>query len=89
MNLLEIKTEYSYEYQRMADDEAKAAQEYHDRRKKPYSRNLTWSAAMALAYERIDEWITTAHEYQVNVTDPLDVARFAASHRRAAVWGGY
>ena len=49
-------------------------------------RKTKYQSAVEIAAGRIDEWLSSADEYAVDVTSLEDLARFVASHRTACVW---
>lgn len=45
-----------------------------------------YQAAVKKSCKMILEWLKTAHEYEVNICDPEDLADFVAFTRPACVW---
>ena len=46
-------------------------------------KKATRDDAVVMAFKRMTNWYNNAHEYKLDINNPLDIAKFASTHRKA------
>jgi hypothetical protein len=82
MQLEEIKSNYSWDWQKFIDMEAEEIQ----KQAKQHKRRLKWSDACIEAEQRLRSWVDDAKEERFRLVSLSQIASFVASHRQAKIW---
>jgi hypothetical protein len=90
MTLQELRATNQEDYENMVQNETRAIIERDKETKRPYTRAISYKEAKHVANQRIQSWlIDTDHHNILDISSPLSIAHFVATHRRAKIWATF